>query len=70
MEWLPTMPWNPCPRSRGTGAHLPWNTHFNYISQNFDPTPAAFSTVYILVVSAVVILVEKRYRIVSLSVGR
>ncbi len=43
---------------------------FNYISQNFDPTPAAFSTVYILVVSAVVILVEKRYRIVSLSVGR
>ncbi|PKP85225.1 MAG: hypothetical protein CVT80_03715 [Alphaproteobacteria bacterium HGW-Alphaproteobacteria-2] len=43
---------------------------FNYISQNFDPTPAAFSTVYIFVVSAVIILVERRYKVVSLSVGR
>ncbi|MCB0073297.1 MAG: cupin domain-containing protein, partial [Caldilineaceae bacterium] len=25
VEWLPTMPWNECPRSRGIDAHLPWN---------------------------------------------
>jgi len=43
---------------------------FNYISQNLDPTPAAFSTIYILVVSAVIILVERRYRVISLSIGR
>jgi len=43
---------------------------FNYISQNFDPTPAAFSTVYIFVISAIIILVERRYKVVSLSVGR
>jgi len=43
---------------------------FNYISQNFDPTPAAFSTVYIFLVSAVIILVERRYKVVSLAVGR
>lgn len=30
LEWLPTMPWNPCPRSRGTGAHLPWNTQVGH----------------------------------------
>jgi hypothetical protein len=22
------MPWNECPRSRGTAAHLPWNAHY------------------------------------------
>jgi hypothetical protein len=27
VEWLPTMPWNECPRSRGIGAQLPWNAH-------------------------------------------
>ena len=27
MEWPPTIPWNPCPRSRGIDAHLPWNAH-------------------------------------------
>lgn len=43
---------------------------FNYISQNLDPTPAAFSTIYIVVVSAVILLVERRYRVVSLSIGR
>ena len=26
LEWLPTMPWNECPPSRGMSAHLPWNT--------------------------------------------
>ena len=25
MEWLPEMPWNECPRSRGITAHLSWN---------------------------------------------
>jgi putative spermidine/putrescine transport system permease protein len=43
---------------------------FNYISNNFDPTPAAFSTVYILIVSLVIALAEWRYRIVSLSIPR
>ncbi len=43
---------------------------FNYISQNFDPTPAAFSTVYILVISALIMFVEQRYRVISLSIGR
>jgi len=43
---------------------------FNYISQNLDPTPAAFSTLYIAVVSAVIIFVEKRFGVISLSVGR
>jgi len=27
VEWLPAMPWNECPRSRGIGALLPWNAH-------------------------------------------
>ena len=27
VEWLPAMPWNECPRSRGISALLPWNTH-------------------------------------------
>ena len=43
---------------------------FNYISQNFDPTPAAFSTLYILIISMVIMFVEKRYQVISLSVGR
>lgn len=38
---------------------------FNYITQNLDPTPAAFSTLYIVVVSIVIALAEKRYRIIS-----
>lgn len=41
---------------------------FNYISQNLDPTPAAFSTIYVLIVSAVIVLAERRFGIVSLSV--
>jgi putative spermidine/putrescine transport system permease protein len=41
---------------------------FNYIGQNLDPTPAAFSTLYILVVAAVVLAVERRFKIISLSV--
>ncbi|XWN33754.1 MAG: ABC transporter permease [Devosia sp.] len=43
---------------------------FNYISNNFDPTPAAFSTVYIVVVSILIALAEWRYRIMSLSIPR
>jgi len=27
VEWLPTMPWNECPPSRGISAQLPWNAH-------------------------------------------
>lgn len=41
---------------------------FNYITQNLDPTPAAFSTLYILVVSALIIFAERRYKIVSYSI--
>lgn len=41
---------------------------FNYISQNLDPTPAAFSTLYIIVVSAIIIFVERRFKVISLSV--
>lgn len=41
---------------------------FNYINQNLDPTPAAFSTVYMLIVAALIIVVERRYRIISLAV--
>jgi putative spermidine/putrescine transport system permease protein len=43
---------------------------FNYMSQQLDPTPAAFSTIYVLLVGALVWFVERRYRIISLSVGR
>ncbi|MEL6316876.1 MAG: ABC transporter permease [Pseudomonadota bacterium] len=42
---------------------------FGYISQNLDPTPAAFSTIYILVVSAIIIFIEKRFRVISVSIG-
>lgn len=41
---------------------------FNYISQNFDPTPAAFSTLYVLIVTIVIVALEKRYKIISLAV--
>ncbi len=43
---------------------------FNYISQNFDPTPAAFSTIYVLVITMIILFVEKRYKVISLSIGR
>jgi putative spermidine/putrescine transport system permease protein len=43
---------------------------FNYMSQQLDPTPAAFSTIYVLLVGALIWFVERRYRIISLSVGR
>jgi len=43
---------------------------FNYISQNLDPTPAAFSSVYVAVVAVVIWLAERRFRIVSLSIPR
>jgi putative spermidine/putrescine transport system permease protein len=43
---------------------------FNYISQNLDPTPAAFSSVYVAVVAIVIWLAERRFRIVSLSIPR
>lgn len=42
----------------------------NYISQNLDPTPAAFSTLYILIVSVIIIFIERRYKVISLSIGR
>lgn len=41
---------------------------FNYISQQLDPTPAAFSTIYIIIVSAVIVFAEKRFGVISLSV--
>jgi putative spermidine/putrescine transport system permease protein len=41
---------------------------FNYISQNFDPTPAAFSTLYVIVVTIIISFAERRYRIVSYSI--
>lgn len=41
---------------------------FNYISQNLDPTPAAFSTLYIVVVSIVIAFAERRYKIISYSI--
>jgi putative spermidine/putrescine transport system permease protein len=43
---------------------------FNYISQNLDPTPAAFSSVYVAVVAVVIWVAERRFRIVSLSIPR
>jgi putative spermidine/putrescine transport system permease protein len=41
---------------------------FNYISQNLDPTPAAFSTLYVIVVTLIISFAERRYRIVSYSI--
>lgn len=43
---------------------------FNYISQNLDPTPAAFSTLYIVVISVIIALAERRYGIMSFAIGR
>ena len=43
---------------------------FNYISQNLDPTPAAFSTCYIVFISVLIYLAERRYKIISLSIPR
>lgn len=40
---------------------------FNYINQNLDPTPAAFSTLYMAVVATLIVIAERRYRIISLS---
>jgi len=43
---------------------------FNYINQSFDPTPAAFSTVYMVVLTILIAIAEKRYRIISLALPR
>jgi putative spermidine/putrescine transport system permease protein len=43
---------------------------FNHINQNLDPTPAAFSAVYVAAVSVAILLAERRWRILSLSVPR
>lgn len=43
---------------------------FNYISQNLDPTPAAFSTLYIVVVSLIIAVAERRWGIISFAVGK
>ena len=42
VEWLPTMPWNRCPPSRGISAHLPWNTQSPRLLQRrcIDPSAA------------------------------
>lgn len=53
---------------RGSLTMLPIEV-FNYISQNFDPTPAAFSTLYTVLLSAVIIWAERRWSIISLSVA-
>ena len=43
MEWLPTMPWNECPRSRGIDAHLPWNAQAETIARpEFETQLSAF----------------------------
>lgn len=42
---------------------------FNYLSQNLDPTPAAFSTLYMAVVALLIVAAERRYRIISLSLS-
>lgn len=42
---------------------------FNHISQNLDPTPAAFSTLYMAIVALLIVIAERRYRIISLSLS-
>ena len=42
---------------------------FNYISQNFDPTPAAFSTLYVVALTTIILLAERRWGVISLSVS-
>jgi len=54
---------------RGTLTTMPIEL-FNYINQNLDPIPAAFSTVYIVVLTVLIALAEKRYRIISLAIPR
>jgi putative spermidine/putrescine transport system permease protein len=54
---------------RGNFTTLPIEL-FNYISQNLDPTPAAFSTLYIAVLSVLILVAERRYRVISLSIPR
>lgn len=51
---------------RGNLSTLPVEL-FNYINQNLDPTPAAFSTLYMAVVATLIVIAERRYRIISLS---
>jgi ABC-type spermidine/putrescine transport system permease subunit II len=41
---------------------------FNYITQNLDPTPAAFSSLYIAIVSVIIFFAEKRWRIISYAI--
>jgi len=43
---------------------------FNYISQNLDPTPAAFSSCYVALIAVLILLAERRWRIISLSIPR
>jgi putative spermidine/putrescine transport system permease protein len=54
---------------RGTLTTMPIEL-FNHINQNLDPIPAAFSTIYIVVLSVLIALAEKRYRIISLAIPR
>ena len=37
VEWLPTMPWNECPRSRGISAQLSWNAQVTLKPTFFVP---------------------------------
>jgi len=53
---------------RGALTTLPIEV-FNYISQNVDPTPAAFSTVYVFALTLLILWAERRYSIVSLAVS-
>ena len=39
VEWLPTMPWNECPGSRGIGTQLPWNAHVSVPSSPATADP-------------------------------
>jgi putative spermidine/putrescine transport system permease protein len=54
---------------RGTITTMPIEL-FNYINQNLDPAPAAFSTIYILVLTVLIAAAEKRFRIISLALPR
>ncbi len=54
---------------RGTLTTMPIEL-FNYINQNLDPTPAAFSTLYIVALTVLIALAEMRYRIISLALPR
>jgi putative spermidine/putrescine transport system permease protein len=54
---------------RGTLTTMPIEL-FNHINQNLDPTPAAFSTIYVLVLTVVIALAEKRFRIMSIAIPR